>query len=100
MKHIDLRKNERIAAVVPENCSGHGWSNRVVWVHIIDNAGGHRSECLQIADQSPEMLILFEHGAMMHRALVGAVPTVVGGGPLGPEFEAVWDANRGTLYEP
>lgn len=114
MKRIYLGKNERVVAVVPEDCAGPGWSNSVVWVYIRDYLGNTRSECLQIADQTPEMLTLFEHGAIMHRALVGAVPTVVGSGPadadfeallaeqepLGPEFEAVWDANRETLYEP
>lgn len=73
-KKLQLADGERIAAVVPEECSGPGWSNRVVWVHIVDNAGGHRVECLQTMDQTPEMWALFEAGAAMHRALLAAVP--------------------------
>ena len=46
----------------------------MVWVHIADRAGGHRVECLQPLDQTPEMWALFEAGAAMHRALLAAVP--------------------------
>lgn len=71
---VHLADGERIVAVVPEECSGPGWSNRVVWVHIADRAGGYRTECLQPLDQTPEMWALFEAGAAMHRALLAAVP--------------------------
>lgn len=114
MTQIELRKNERIVAVVPESCTGSGWSNRVVWVYIRGDMGGFRAECLQPDDQTPEMRTLFDSAAIMHRALVGAVPVVVaadelqavnaalraGQEPLGEEFEAAWDANREKLYEP
>lgn len=74
MSIIYLDAGERIVAVVPEECRGPGWSNRVVWVHIEDSMGGHRTECLQPLDQTPEMWALFEAGAAMHRALLAAVP--------------------------
>lgn len=73
-KTLQLADGERIAAVVPEECSGPGWSNRVVWVYIEKRAGGYRTECLQLLDQTPEMWTLFDPGAAMHRALLSAVP--------------------------
>lgn len=75
---LRLGRGDRIVAVVPEHCNGPGWSNRVVWVHIYNRNGDRRVECLQIDDQSPEMHTLFDAGAAMHRALIGAVPVVMG----------------------
>ena len=45
---INLKKHEHIIAVVPEYCSGAGWSNRVLWVHIADgNTNTFRTEAIQ-----------------------------------------------------
>ena len=45
---INLKKHEHIIAVVPEYCSGAGWSNRVLWVHIADgNSRTYRTEAIQ-----------------------------------------------------
>ena len=74
MKTIELGKNERIVAVVPEHCLGYGWSNSVVWVHISDYLGNIRTECVQPEEQAPEMLALFDAAAAMHVALIAAVP--------------------------
>jgi len=74
MTTLKLARGERIVAVVPEHCSGPGWSNRVVWVYIESGNGGIRDHCLQIEDQTPEMLTLFDVAAVMHRALLDAVP--------------------------
>ena len=73
MKALRLLRGERVVAVVPEHCAGGGWSNSVVWVHISDHLGNIRTECLQPDEQTPEMRTLFDAGAIMHRALVGAV---------------------------
>ncbi len=48
-----------------------------MWVYISDRLGNVRTECLQPDEQTAEMRTLFDAGAMMHRALVGAVPVVV-----------------------
>jgi hypothetical protein len=77
LKALRLLRGERVVAVVPENCAGGGWSNSVVWVHISDHLGNIRTECLQPDEQTPEMRTLFDAGAMMHQALVKAVPVVV-----------------------
>ena len=76
MKTIELGRNERIVAVVPEHVSGPGWGNSVVWVHITDGCGLYRAECVQPEEQAPEMLALFDAAAAMHSALVGAVPVL------------------------
>lgn len=75
MKKIKLSKTEQIIAVVPEFCHGPGWSNQVVWVHIVDYATNqYRVEDIQPVEQSKEMLVLFKAGAAMLDALLSAVP--------------------------
>ena len=74
-KTIELHRGERIVAVVPDLCSGPGWSNAPVWVHVATIDGRLRTECLQPDEQTPEMHTLFTPGATMCEALVGAVPT-------------------------
>ena len=38
---IKLKKHEHIIAVVPEYCDGPGWSNRVLWEHIVTGKRGN-----------------------------------------------------------
>lgn len=75
MKPLKLDYGERVIAVVPEFCSGPGWANRVIWVHIVANDGRVRSEAIQPTDQTPEQIALFAPGAAMHDALIRSVPT-------------------------
>lgn len=70
---IKLFNGEHIVAVVPENCSGPGWSNSPVWVFIESNDGKLRRECLQPKEQSPELINLFDIGAIVCRKLAEAV---------------------------
>ena len=68
MKHITLSQSERIVAVVPETCSGPGWLNQIVHVHIVDNATGtYRYESLHAAEGecSSGMMHLFQIGALV-----------------------------------
>lgn len=74
-KTIKLTEHERVVAVVPERCSGPGWANAVVWVHIVDYATGtHRCEDIQPNERTNEMHTLFACGEAIHNALMSAVP--------------------------
>ena len=75
MKTIELQRDERIVAVVPEYCFGPGWANPLVWVYIVDSIQRLRIEAIQPEDQTPKMRTLFGVGAAACGALVGAVPT-------------------------
>ena len=71
---IKLKKHEHIIAVVPEYCSGPGWSNRVLWVHIADgNTRTYRTEAIQPDERNRDQVVLFKAGEAMHQALVGSV---------------------------
>ncbi len=78
MKRITLEKHERIIAIVPEYCSGPGWANRLVNVHIVDWATNtHRVEHLQTDEVPRDMQVLFGVGAKVHDVMMGAIaPTV------------------------
>ena len=75
IKTIELQRDERIVAVVPEYCVGPGWANPLVWVYIVDSSQQLRIEAIQSEDQTPKMRTLFSVGAAACGALVGAVPT-------------------------
>ena len=75
MRVIELGRNERIVSVVPEKVSGPGWSNAIAWVHITDDCGSFRTECLQPEDHSHEMILLFEIGAVVCAQLASSIPT-------------------------
>ena len=71
---IKLEKHEYIIAVVPEYCSGPGWSNSVLWVHIADgNSRTYRTEAIQPDERNRDQWVLFKAGEAMHQALVGSV---------------------------
>ena len=75
MKPVILKRGEKIAAVVPEHCEGSGWSNDVLWVHIVNyNTNEARVECYQFRDLSRELQALHATGAAMCRELVSWVP--------------------------
>ena len=71
---IKLKKHEHIIAVVPEYCSGSGWSNPVLWVHIADgNTCTYRTEAIQSDERNRDQLVLFKAGEAIHQALIGSV---------------------------
>lgn len=88
---IDLSRTERVVAVVPEQCSGPGWTNFVTFVYIHDAATGrYRVECIQPTDRSAALHYLFTAGAAMCASLIAAVPTRVvdSAGPGGDDDAA------------
>ena len=71
---INLKKHEHIIAVVPEYCSGSGWSNSVLWVHIADgNTRTYRTEAIQPDERNRKQKIKIKAGEAMHQALIGSV---------------------------
>ena len=78
---IRLSSGERIVAVVPERCSGPGWSNWPTWVYIMSPGGAIRTECIQPDERTPELKALYEIGDVVCRALIDAVPVTTEGAP-------------------
>ena len=72
-----LKKFEIVVAAWPENASGPGWSNTLMWVLIQDANGGLRRETLQPNEQSDEMRTLFAPGAACAMALRAAAVAVM-----------------------
>ena len=78
MKHVTLSRSERIVAVVPEKCSGPGWTNELVHIHIVDNAtGAYRHESLRLSagECSDGMMRLHKIGALVCAELMSEVST-------------------------
>ena len=74
-KMIHLADGERILAVVPEYCSGPGWTNQLVVVYISTGDLEIRREYIQPEERTPAMHALFSSGAAIQAALLSAVPT-------------------------
>ena len=75
---IELKRTERIIAVVPQTASGPGWSNRVAWVHIVDSANNaYRCECLQPDEQPDALIRLFNIGEVLQSELLGSISKIV-----------------------
>ena len=71
---VTLKRYEHILAVVPEYCSGPGWGNSLLKVHIADNAAGtYRTEFIQPQDQNRDQMVLFRPGAALYDTLVESV---------------------------
>jgi hypothetical protein len=72
---IVLKETENIIAVVPESCSGPGWTNNVVWVYIADVSHTVRYVCLQWEDyyDSP-IATLFQVGDVLNKQLKSLIP--------------------------
>lgn len=71
---IKLGKHKHILAVVPEYCSGPGWSNPILWVHIADgNTRTYRTEAIQPDERNRDQYVLFKVGEAMHQSLVNSV---------------------------
>lgn len=70
---LHLAPNESIRAAWCERASGPGWSNRIVWVVVMDGDQRPRIEALQPDEQTEEMLILFDVAEAAHVGLRGAV---------------------------
>ena len=73
-KTIHLADGERILAVVPEYCSGQGWTNELVIVYISTGEGEIRQEYIQPEERTPTMHALFSSGSAIQAALLSAVP--------------------------
>ena len=59
-KIIKLNKHEVIVGIEPKVCSGPGWGNSPLWIHIFDNqTNKYRSDCIQPNERTKEMNILF-----------------------------------------
>lgn len=56
---MQLKKGEKIVAANAELCEGPGWSNRVVWVHIVDAFSRYRVESIQPEEQTVNMRASF-----------------------------------------
>jgi len=77
-KLIKLKAHERVIAVVPEYANGPGWSNRPVWVHIVDYSDhSYRAECLQPEEQPEPLRVLFGIGARVHEDLMAWIESIV-----------------------
>ena len=73
-KVIALSNSERVVAVVPEPCSGRGWTNELLTVYIHDTFDGTlRVVHLQPSEQPDVIHHLFAPGAAMARALQMAI---------------------------
>lgn len=73
-KSIVLEQNETVIAVVPEYCSGPGWSNKLVLVHIVNwFTNKHRVEYLQPEEQSSDMLKNFKVIQAAHELAINSV---------------------------
>ena len=74
-KTIYLADGERILAVVPEYCSGPGWTNELVVVFIATGDWEIRQEYIQPEERTPAMHALFSSGSAITAALLNAVST-------------------------
>ena len=73
---VKLGKHEKVLAAAPEFCSGPGWSNMIVNVHIYDyQANAYRVVYLQPDAITNDMHLIFGIGAKMQKMLIDAVPT-------------------------
>ena len=73
-KTIHLADGERILSVVPEYCSGQGWTNELVIVYISTEDWEIRQEYIQPEERTPAMHALFSSGSAIQAALLSAVP--------------------------
>lgn len=74
---VTIEDTEAIVAVVPETAAGPGWTNRVIWVHIVDtNTGKYRCEAIQPDEQTPEMKALFDVCEQAAKSLLACVPVM------------------------
>jgi hypothetical protein len=53
---MKLAKGERVVCAWAERASGPGWSNFPVWVIVEDYNGEMHRECLQLHEQTNEIL--------------------------------------------
>lgn len=75
---IKLSQFEDIVAVVPEVCSGPGWINHVVWIHIVDSATGkYRLDCLQPDQITEKMWVMFDTLCAAHSTMKSLVGKLV-----------------------
>ena len=68
-----LSKEDRVLTAYAEEASGPGWSNAPLWVIVQSRDGKLRTECLQIREQTGEMITLYSTSQAAHLAMLGAV---------------------------
>ena len=68
---IKLTENEMVVCAYAEKASGPGWSNCPVFV-VIENkcTCGIRTECIQMDQQSEEMLTIYDIAAEVHETML------------------------------
>ena len=76
---ISLDRLERIVAVVPETCSGPGWKNQLIWVHIVSFDNKYRCESIQFDSMTSEMCSLFKVCEAAHDSMKNAVKVLLAG---------------------
>ena len=68
---MKIGRFDTIQAVVPENYTGSGWYNQVVWVFLEDRRTGEiRRECLQPEEWAPILGKAFEPARAMAQFLI------------------------------
>jgi len=74
MTPVQLARHEEIVAVVPQFAAGPGWTNRPLWLHIINHVDGrYRCECIQPEDQTSTQHVLFPVLAAAHAAMLAQI---------------------------
>ena len=71
---IKLKKHEHILAVVPVYCSGPGWANAVLRIHIADEMTHmYRTEFIQPNERNAVQHTLFRAGEELAQSLIASV---------------------------
>lgn len=79
-KALSLGEHDHVVSAYAESASGPGWGNQPIWVVVRSGLdGSHRLECIQPADQTPEMATLYAVSAAAHGAMTTAVRKAVSG---------------------
>jgi hypothetical protein len=68
-----FRKGDSVVVAWPEALTGSGWSNRPVWVIVMDTHGHLRKECIQPREQTSSMLEAYPYGVLPVARMTEAV---------------------------
>lgn len=74
---LKIGKNEHVLTAFGEYATGPGWANRPLWVIVRGADQKLREECIQPADQTPEMNALFRVSVAAHEAMTAAVVAAI-----------------------
>jgi len=68
---MQIGKHEHIVTAFAEPASGPGWSNSPVWVIIKSTEDGTlRMDCLQPAEQTSDIAIMYSISSIAHASMV------------------------------